>query len=125
MPDMSPGDEPRPPATADSPPPPENPTTSGAGPRCAPTPEDVLRWVAAGAPEPWFPSAHAKLTGTPRDSLDDPLTELRLADLVKIATWVRGVGQGYVLTPAGQAALGDPSVLAELNGPAVPRVPPG
>ena len=39
-------------------------------------------------------------------------------NLVKIVAWVRGVGQGYALTPAGQAAVSDPSALAHLGGPA-------
>lgn len=102
---MNPGDEALSPTTAPTPPP-----TPSAGPAAvppcapaaAPTAEAVLRWIASGGAEPWFPSAHAKRTGTPRDSLDEPLTELRLAELVKIVAWVRGVGQGYVLTDAGR-----------------------
>lgn len=95
-----------------------------AEPPCAPaadppTAEAVLRWVAAG-PGPWFPSAHAKQTGTPRDSLDDPLAQLRLADLVEIVAWVRGAGQGYALTAAGRATLaGTP-----LPPPPEPAEPP-
>jgi membrane associated rhomboid family serine protease len=124
---MNPGDEGLSPATADTTPPPAGP---GAEACCAPaagppTAEAVLRWVAAGGPEPWFPSVHAKQTGTPRDSLDEPLTELRLADLVKIVAWVRGVGQGYALTPAGQVALGGGFAFAppRIRAAAAPPVP--
>ncbi len=75
-----------------------------AGPS-PPTPALVLRWIAAAGGQPWFPSRHATETGTDRDSLDDPLNQLRLADLVRITTWERGVGQGYVLTPEGEQAV--------------------
>ena len=35
--------------------------------------------------------------------------ELRLAELVRVAEWVRGVGQGYELTPEGKTAVADPA----------------
>jgi rhomboid protease GluP len=69
--------------------------------------EEVLLAIAA-ADGPWFPSRFAEAAGVPRDALDEPLTELRLAGLVKVAEWVRGLGQGYALTPEGRAAAGDP-----------------
>lgn len=76
-----------------------------------PTPADVLGWVAA-AGGVWFPSAHAARTGTRRDDLDAPLNDLRAAGLVAVVDWVRGVGQGYALTPDGRreawAATADP-----------------
>ena len=88
-----------------------------------PTPEEILRWIADAAPTPWFPSAFAAAAGVPRDSLDEPLAELRLAELARVAAWVRGVGQGYALTPAGEACAGDPAVMAKLAaGP--PALPP-
>ena len=68
----------------------------------------MLQAIAA-TDGPWFPSRFATETGVPRDSLDDPLAELRLAELVKVAEWVRGVGQGYALTPEGEAAAADPA----------------
>jgi membrane associated rhomboid family serine protease len=68
-----------------------------------PTPEQVLGWIAA-AGGTWFPSRHSHSTGVSRDSLDRPLNELRAADLVKVVDWVRGTGQGYALTPQGEAA---------------------
>lgn len=86
MPDMGNRDEPP------HPPPP------------TPTPAVVLGWVAAAADGPWFPSQHAADTNTDRDALDAPLNLVRLAGLVKVAAWVRGRGQGYVLTPEGKAA---------------------
>lgn len=71
----------------------------------------VLEWIAASSPEPWFPSVYARGHGLNRDCLDEPLNTLRNVDLVRIATWVRGDGQGYVLTPAGEAAAKDPAAL--------------
>lgn len=68
-------------------------------------PEAIIRWILAGEGKPWFPSAHAKETGVSRDSLDEPLNQLREAGLVRVADWVRGVGQGYVLTAEGEAML--------------------
>ncbi|MDB5311251.1 MAG: gluP 2 [Gemmataceae bacterium] len=66
----------------------------------------VLRWIAAAGAGPWFPSAHAKQARVPRDNLDEPLNELRQAGLVRVADWVRGAGQGYVLTEDGAAVAG-------------------
>jgi len=43
--------------------------------------------------------------GGDRDALDAPLNQLRLAGLVRVAEWERGLGQGYVLTPQGEIAL--------------------
>lgn len=79
------------------PPPPDSPK---------PTPADVLRWCAAAAPNLWFP---AQQGGVARDSLDDPLWLLRQAGLIQVGDWVRGLGQGFALTPAGQKALSDPN----------------
>jgi membrane associated rhomboid family serine protease len=73
-----------------------------------PTPRDVLRWCADAAPELWFPSVQAQLAGIPRDSLDEPLLVLRQAGLVRVGDWVRGQGQGFAITPAGQEALAEP-----------------
>jgi rhomboid protease GluP len=74
-------------------------------PRTTPTPTVVLGWIANATGKPWFPSQHAAESGTDRDSLDEPLSQLRVAGLIRIATWVRLVGQGYVLTPTGEKAL--------------------
>jgi len=75
-----------------------------------PTVAGVLAWIAAGQ-KPWFPSQFATETGTDRDALDDPLSQLRLAGLVHIVTWVRGLGQGYTLTTEGEAALASGTVI--------------
>lgn len=86
-----------------------------------PTPEDVLGWVAA-AKGAWFPSAHARESGLPREALDGPLGELRAAGLVAVADWVKGAGQGYVLTPDGAAARAEGSdVPAPDPTPALPE----
>ena len=79
-----------------------------------PTAESVLRAIAA-TDGPWFPARYATEVGVPRDSLDEPLAELRLAGLVKVAEWVRGLGQGYALTPEGKSAAGDPAARERLK----------
>ncbi len=84
-----------------------------------PTPASVLLAVAA-ANGSWFPSRYAGEAGVPRDQLDDPLAELRLTGLVRVAEWVRGVGQGYELTPEGRIVAADPTALDRLKGPAAP-----
>lgn len=93
---------------------------SDSAPAGPPTPADVLRWCAAAGPGLWFPSAHAQKTGIPRDSLDEPLWTLRQAGLVHVADWVRGQGQGYTLTPAGEKALADPQKLTDIRPEAAP-----
>ncbi|MDW8243578.1 MAG: rhomboid family intramembrane serine protease [Thermogemmata sp.] len=75
---------------------------SGGG---VPGPKELLAAIAASGEQPWFPSAYVAATGVPRDALDDPLTDLRLAGLIEVVTWVKGRGQGYRLTPAGRQAL--------------------
>jgi membrane associated rhomboid family serine protease len=96
--------------------------TPDAVPAGPPTPADVLRWCAAAGPGLWFPSAHAQKTGVPRDSLDEPLWVLRQAGLVHVADWVRGRGQGYALTPAGEKALADPHKLTDIRPEPAPVV---
>lgn len=91
--------------------------------RSGPTPEVVLRAIAAASPQPWFPSTFAVSAGIPRESLDEPLSELRLAGLTRISDWVRGLGQGYSLTPTGEACAKDAAVLAKL-GAGPPLLPP-
>jgi membrane associated rhomboid family serine protease len=85
--------------------------------RPLPTPDAILRLCAASEPAAWFPSAHAAETGTDRDSIDEPLNQLRLAGLVRIGGWEPGKGQCYVLTDAGRAALA--------NGRPLDRLPHG
>ena len=77
-----------------------------------PTPRDVLAWVAAARPELWFPSDHARTADIPRDGLDEPLWTVRQAGLVQVSDWVRGKGQGFTLTPAGETALADPQFVS-------------
>jgi membrane associated rhomboid family serine protease len=74
------------------------------------TVESVLRAIVA-ANGPWFPSRFAAESGVPRDSLDDPLAELRLAGFVRVAVWERGAGQGYEPTPEGRSAVAGPDPL--------------
>lgn len=78
-----------------------------------PTPYAVLRWVAAaGSDAAWFPSRHANDNNVPRDALDDPLALLRDAGLVRVRDWVKGLGQGYGITPDGTRYIDDPQKLA-------------
>jgi membrane associated rhomboid family serine protease len=76
-----------------------------AATRVAPSPEQVLAWIAASGSAPWFPARHASTAGIPREALDAPLNELRSAELVRVIDWVRGLGQGYAITPEGTLAL--------------------
>lgn len=106
-------------------------------PPSALSPETIIRWIRAAGGRPWFPSAHAKETGVPRDSLDEPLNELRQAGLVRVADWVRGAGQGFVLTDDGEAMVtgeadrptpekpaGEPVVPADAHPSVVDLRPP-
>ena len=129
MPVMEPGHEVDSPATDDSTPlplrvdslgdalpsaqPPAPPSAQHV-PDPTPTPCSVLLAIAA-TDGPWFPSRFAAEANISRDLLDEPLAELRLAGLVRVAEWVRGVGQGYALTPEGKAAAADPSALERLK----------
>lgn len=83
----------------------------------SPTPASVLAAIAA-AEGPWFPSRYAAEAGVARDLLDEPLSELRLAGLVRVEEWVRGAGQGYTITPEGKVAVGDPAALVWIKRPA-------
>lgn len=89
-------------ATADATPLPIN-VSEMVVPCAAPTPTLVLQWIADAHGQPWFPSQFAAANNLDRDAFDEPLNQLRVAELVKIATWVRGQGQGYVLTIEGEA----------------------
>lgn len=111
---MEPGHETESPRTVDETPLPIRVDGLEVTPAPAPTPAAVLAWIAE-TPGAWFPARFAADGGVPRDSLDDPLTELRLAGLVIAAEWVRGVGQGYALTPAGKAVAADPAALERLR----------
>lgn len=104
--------------------PPSAPPPSAPSPSTRPTPESVLHWIAGGGGQPWFPSACAKQAGISRDSLDEPLNELRLAGLVQIATWVRGLGQGYVLTAEGEGVVRRTSTSEAVRKPPERAEPP-
>src|SRR5215207_4630726 len=130
MPVMEPGHEVDPPATDDPTPLPLRVEPLGdamsSGPPPAPpdpTPASVLLAIAA-TDGSWFPSRYAAEAHIARESLDDPLAELRVAGLVRVAEWVRGVGQGYALTPEGKAAASDPAALERLKQFASPPPPP-
>lgn len=77
--------------------------------------EQVLQLCAAAAPAPWYPSIYAKEAAIQRDSLDPHLERLRLAGLIRLTDWVKGTGQGYVLTPAGSELLANPRALGLLR----------
>jgi rhomboid protease GluP len=87
------------------------------------THDALLRLCADADPAPWYPSEYARATGTDRDSLDEPLTHLRLAGLVRLTDWEPGRGQGYALTAAGRAALDSPRALARLRSGDLPAAP--
>ncbi|MBX9579746.1 MAG: rhomboid family intramembrane serine protease [Gemmataceae bacterium] len=126
---MNPGDRPTAAPNTSTPPPADTaefvlePTTPVEVDRAArPTAAEVLGWVA-GSRGPWFPSAHARATGIPREALDEPLNELRAAGLVAVAEWVRGLGQGYAITPEGLAARGGPAAAGGPPPAVTPALP--
>ncbi len=98
---MDPATELLPPPTDNHTPPPREAVALAPRPADRPSTDAVLRAVVA-AGGPWFPSAHARRTGAPRPALDEALTELRNAGLVRVAAWERGAGQGYLATPDGE-----------------------
>lgn len=80
--------------------------------------ETVLRQCLAADPTPWYPKEYAEATGTDRESLYGPLNDLRIANLVQLTDWVKGKGQGYLITPLGREALSNTAFLAQLrDGP--------
>ena len=90
-----------------------------------PTHESLLKLCAAAAPRPWYPKDYAKTSGVPRDSLDAPLNDLRIAGLVKLTEWTKDLGQGYVLTETGEQVVNNPVHLAQIRaGLQPPLVPP-
>lgn len=98
---MDPATEALPQTAENHTPPPRDAAALGLRPVDRPTTDAILRAVVA-AGGPWFPSAHAQRTGAPRPALDEALTELRNAGLVRVAAWEKGAGQGYVATPDGE-----------------------
>ena len=78
---------------------------------------DAILLAIAANDGPWFPSRHAAANNLPRNSLDDPLAQLRLAGWIRVSDWVKDVGQGYVLTPEGEAAAANPALREQLKQP--------
>jgi membrane associated rhomboid family serine protease len=74
---------------------------------------ELLKSIGAKEPEPWYPAAHARATGTNRDSLDAPLNELRSAGLVRMTDWQSGVGQGYHVTVEGRRVMARPELITK------------
>ncbi len=79
---------------------------------------DVLRAIAAVAPQLWFPRRFAEVSGTSRDSLDEPLWRLRQAGMIHVADWIAGLGQGFQLTRTGEKAVEHPDLLSLADGAA-------
>src|SRR5262245_51983936 len=90
---------------------------SNAGPELL---EVILRQCQATAPEPWYPSAYAQATGTPRESLDPYLDQLRLGGVIRLTDWVQGTGQGYALTELGAHILASPRQLNRIRAGELP-----
>jgi len=83
-----------------------------------PAAKDVLRAIAAVAPQLWFPRRFAEISGTPRDSLDEPLWQLRQAGMIHVVDWITGLGQGFQLTRTGEKAVEHPDPLSLADGTA-------
>src|SRR5258708_2565758 len=78
----------------------------------APPFETLLQMIAQTAPRPWYAVDFVNSKGVPRDRLDQPLDQLRLAGLIAFAPWVSGKGQGFELTPHGADVLRSPRLMA-------------
>ena len=90
----------------------------------APTLDQLLRSIAESAPDPWRPTPFSQLNGVERDALDEPLNTLRLAGLVRLTEWQTAIGQGYVPTEAGLAALRDDRAMSRLRNGVTLAPPP-
>src|SRR6476620_3289870 len=77
--------------------------------------ETVLRECLAADPNPWYPREYADKVGIDREGLYGPLNDLRVANLVQLTDWVKGKGQGYLITRLGREVLSDPAFLAQLR----------
>ncbi len=77
--------------------------------------DELLLAISKAEPKPWHPKNYAQETNIPRDSLDTPLNELRMMDLIKLTDWAKGVGQGYILTSFGETVIKDNDALRELR----------
>jgi membrane associated rhomboid family serine protease len=83
--------------------------------------EEILRHCETAAPNPWYPSEHARTAGIVRDSLDPYLNDLRMSGLIHLTDWVKDRGQGYLLTPRGQEVLKDRRALTQVRNGNLPR----
>ncbi len=89
-------------------------TAASASPAAATAPPltaERLLHIIAHSQQPWFPAEYATHCGIDRDALDEPLMQLRCAELIHVIDWVRGVGQGYEITDEGRRAVADPAAL--------------
>ena len=82
--------------------------------------EGIFKLCAQAAPAPWYPADFAQEKGWDRAHLDEPLDQLRLAGLVELTDWVAGKGQGYRLTPDGEAVLKSPRLMSYIRQGRVP-----
>lgn len=86
--------------------------------------ETLLRQIHAADPTPWYPRDWAAAIGADREGLYAPLNDLRVANLVQLTDWVKGKGQGYLITPLGREVLADPVALTQLRDGKVPASAP-
>src|SRR5436309_3400916 len=81
----------------------------------APPFETLLQMIAQAAPRPLYPVDFVSGTGVPKERLEGPLEQLRLAGLIAFTPWVAGKGQGFELTPHGADVLRSPRLMAGLR----------
>jgi membrane associated rhomboid family serine protease len=82
--------------------------------------EGILKLCAQAAPAPWYPGDFAQEKGWDRAHLDEPLDQLRLAGLIELTDWVSGKGQGYRLTPDGEAVIRSPRLMSYVREGRIP-----
>src|SRR4051794_20486293 len=78
----------------------------------APPFETLLQMIVQAAPRPWYPVDFVNSKGVPKEKLEAPLDQLRLAGLIAFTPWVAGKGQGYELTPYGVEVVRSPRAMA-------------
>ncbi len=76
--------------------------------------EQVLRWCAQSAPQPWFYRVFAKNNGVEPERLVDILELLWLEGLVQKAPGSPETGPGVTVTELGQQVVEDPEALRRL-----------
>ncbi len=77
--------------------------------------EQVLRYCQQAAPQPWYPRAFARQSGTSKEDLSLDIEHLLLDGLLERTTGTAETGPGLVLSAHGVQLLRDPEALERLR----------